>query len=225
MPKINVHEIWLLKPVFDDETGEIVSEGLFHVLGPEGAIRELRRRCEAEVESVGKPLAGCSIYSQQILQWVKVCINNREPGIRRPSENLLIVAGERDFVDLVTEAWESSEQKGDEELPPNVKYDIIEYVRGTLEDRYGEIAYLPEHLTPTEIKKSKTIALSLGMRKPRKRRTPAPEEAPVEEEPVELEETAPEPEEEPAPAPPSADAVTEDAIKEAVRIRNQRAGP
>ena len=189
MPKINVHEIWLLKPAFDDETGEIVAEGLFHVLSPGGAARELKKRCEAEVEHAGKPLAGCSMYVQLILHWVKVCIDNNEPGIRAVSEEYLIIAGEQEFVDLVEGVWK--EHKGAEELPSDVKYDIMEEVRDTLEDRYGEISYKPEHLTPKEIEQSKVIALTLGKRKRRaKPAAPVPEEPPEESEP------------EPEPAPP-----------------------
>jgi len=189
MPKINVHEIWRLKPAFDDETGEIIAEGLFHVLSPGGAARELKKRCAAEVEQAGKPLAGCSMYIQLILHWVNVCADNSEPGVRAVSEDYLVIAGEREFVDLVEGTWK--EHEGAVELPPDVKYDIMEEVRDILEDRYGEIAYKPEHITPDEINLSKTIALGLGRKKRRTKTPPPPAEEP-----------APEPPEEPAPEPP-----------------------
>ena len=210
MPKINVHEIWRLKPAFDDETGEIVAEGLFHVLSPGGAARELRKRCDAEVEHAGKPLAGCSMYTQLILHWVNVCVDNSEPGVRAVSEDYLIIAGEREFVDLVEATWK--EHAGAVELSPNVKYDIMEEVRETLEDRYGEISYTPEHLTPKEIELSKTLALGIGRRKRRTTAEPAPKETPEEHEP----ETEPEP-------PGKTTVKTEAEMRDEIRANMKRA--
>jgi len=210
MPKINVHEIWRLKPAFDEETGEIVEEGLFHVLSPGGAARELKKRCDAEVEHAGKPLAGCSMYTQLILHWVNVCVDYSEPGIRAVSEDYLIIAGEREFVELVEATWK--EHEGAVELSPNVKYDIMEEVRETLEDRYGEISYKPEHLTPKEIELSKTLALGLV----RKRREPTVEPAP--------EETPEEHESETEPEPPGKTTVkTEAEMRDEIRAKMERA--
>ena len=222
MPKINVHEIWLLKPAFDDETGEMVAEGLFHVLSPGGAARELKKRCDAEVEHAGKPLAGCSMYTQLILHWVNVCVDNNEPGIRAVSEDYLIIAGEREFVDLVEATWK--EHEGALELSPNLKYDIMESVRETLEDRYGEISYTPEHLTPTEIELSKTLALGLVRKRRKPTVEPAPGETPEEHEPETepINEPITEPETEPEP-PGETTVKTEAEIRDEIEAKMKRA--
>ena len=236
MPEIeNIHAM----PQFDKKTGEQTTSGLLALggRGGDGALRELKKRCDAELERAGKPLIGCAMYVNLISGWAKVAMDHKErlkgtevivnyaadKSFRGGFERSFRLTGEDEIADIIEETW--AQYQEEESIPDSVIMDVEEEIAAILKDEYCTTGLEPGDFSAEEIKQSKTIALGLGIRKPRKRRTPAPEEAPVEEEPVELEETAPEPEEEPAPAPSSADAVTEDAIKEAVRIRNQRGGP
>jgi hypothetical protein len=210
MAKIDIHGIWRLTPLMDAETGEVVEVGLFDTIGPAGAARELKKRCDAEIEHAGKPLAGCSMYTQIILHWVGVCLDSSEPGIRAVSETFMKAAGEKEFVDLIEGSWERYKEY--DELPEDIKYDIRDEIRSTLEDRYGEISYKPEHLTPKEIELSKTLALGLVRKRRKPTVEPAPEETPEEHEP----ETEPEP-------PGKTTVKTEAEMRDEIRANMKRA--
>jgi hypothetical protein len=123
------------------------------------------------------------------------------------------LTGEDEIADIIEETWEQYQKE--ENIPDSVIMDVEEEIAAILEDEYCTVGLVPDNFSEQEIERSKTIALRLIVRTPRKRRTPAPEESSPEEELVEPEETTPEPEEEPAP--PSADADTTSAIEEAVR--------
>jgi len=216
MGKIDIHSIWKFSDKVNKNTGEIEERGLFPILGIESTAREFKKRCDLEVEHAGKPLAACAYYTQLIMHWVTMCISGEDaadPGSRKLTERHLLGAGEKEIVDLIEDMWKP--YKGYDELPVDIQHDARDEAREILENRYGDIAYMPDHLSPTEIALSKEIALLLGVKKPRVRRTPAPEEAPLEESSPEPEEELVESEEKPAPT--SADADTADAIEEAVR--------
>ena len=163
MAETNIHAIWRLTPSISKETGKIVEEGLFSAISPAGAARELKKRCNAEIKYADRPLAGCAIYTQLIMHWAGVCLNSAEPGIRNVSESFMKAAGEKEIVDLIERTWERYE--GYEEIPEDIKYDILDEIREILKDRYGDIAYDPGHLSPADIRKSKELALMIGKRK------------------------------------------------------------
>ena len=230
MPEIeNIHACWSLMPQFDKKTGELTTAGLLALggRGGDGALRELKKRCDAEREIAKKPLVGCAMYVNLIYGWAKVALDHKErlkgtevivnyaadKSFRQGFERSFRLTGEDAIADIIEETW--AQYQKEESIPDSVIMDVEEEIAAILEDEYCTVGLVPDNFSEQEIEQSKEIALRLGVRKPRRRRTPAPEESSPEEELVEPEEIAPELEEEPAP--PSADADTADAIEEAVR--------
>ena len=230
MPEIeNIHACWSLMPQFDKKTGELTTAGLLALggRGGDGALRELKKRCDAELEHAEKPLVGCAMYVNLISGWAKVALDHKErlkgtevmvnyaadKSFRQGFERSFRLTGEDEIADIIEETW--AQYQKEESIPDSVIMDVEEEISAILEDEYCTVGLVPDNFSEQEIEQSKEIALRLGVRKPRRRRTPAPEESSPEEELVEPEEIAPELEEEPAP--PSADADTADAIEEAVR--------
>lgn len=228
----NIHACWSLMPQFDKTTGETTTAGLLALGGRDGdgALRELKKRCDAELEHAKKPLIGCAMYVNLVNGWAKVALDHKErlkgtevmvnyaadKSFRQGLERSFRLTGEDEIADIIEETWEQYQKE--ESIPDSVIMDVEEEIAAILKDECCTVGLVPGDFSEQEIELSKRLALGLGVRKPRKRRTPAPEEAPPEEEePVEPEETAPEPEEESVPASSSADAATANAIEEAVR--------
>ncbi len=205
----NIHACWSLIPQFDKKTGEKTSAGLLALggHGGDGALRELKKRCDAELEHAGKPLVGCSMYVNTIMSWANEAMDHKErlkgteiivnyaadKSFRQGFERSFCLTGEDEIADIIEETWE--QYKKEEDIPKDVRMDVEEEIAAILEDAYCHVGLEPSNFSPTEIELSKTIALGLGRRK-RRSRTPPPPSAEEEEEPDTVEEPAPEPPEE-----------------------------
>jgi len=228
MPKReDIHACWSLNPQFDKATGNMTTEGLFALGGHsgDGALRELKKRCDVELEHAGKPLVGCAMYVNIVMSWVgavlfheerlkgtEIMINNAaDKSFRQGFERSFRLTGEDKIADLIEETWVKYQKE--KHIPDAVRMDIEEEIKEILENKYGDVGLEPHNFSPAEIDLSKTLALGLGRKKMRKPAVePAPEETPEEHEPVD----------EPAPEtkPPGK---TKTEIKDEIKSRMQRA--
>jgi len=203
----DIHTCWSLMPEFSKATGENTSAGLFALggHGGDGALRELKKRCDAERKHGGKPLVGCAMYVNLVISWVKTTLEFKErlkgtevivnysadKSFRQGFERSFRLTGEDEIADIIEDTWKQYQKE--ESIPDNVRMDVEEDIVAILEDKYCQVGLEPHNFSPKEIELSKTLALGLGRRKGQSR-TPPP---PAEEEPDAVEEPAPEPPEEP----------------------------
>ncbi len=214
MPKgEDIHTCWSLHPQYDKKTGQKVSAGLYALGGGggDGAIRELKKRCDAEIKHAGKPLIGCAMYTNQVASWANKALHYvdrikgteiqmdfaADKSFRTGFERSLLLTGEDEIVNIIEDTWKLYQKEGS--IPDGVRMDVEEEIEAILEDEYCKVGLEPPDFSPTEIEQSKMIALTLGKRKRRaKPASPKPEETVEEietETPEEtVEETAPVPE-------------------------------
>ena len=175
----DIHACWSLKPRFDKKTGEKITAGLFALggHGGDGALRELKKRCDAEIKYAEKPLAGCAMYVNLVMSWAKTALEYRErvkgtevvlnyaadKSFRKGFERSLHIVGEDEIVDIIEDAW--SRYNKDGEIPDSILMDIEDDIAAILKDEYCDVGLVPENFSPAEIRKSKEIALTLGRRK------------------------------------------------------------
>ncbi len=198
----DIHSCWSLMPQFDKKTGETTSAGLLALGGHDGdgALRELKKRCDAELEHAGKPLVGCAMYVNVVISWAKAALHHEErlkgteimvnyaadKSFRQGFERSLKITGEDEIIDIIEETWKQYQKE--ESIPDSVRMDVEEDIIAILEDEYCHVGLEPPDFTDKERNVSKTLALDLGSRKRRSRTPPPP-----------AEESAPEPTEESAP--------------------------
>lgn len=203
----DIHACWSLMAEFDKATGEIISVGLLALggHGGDGALRELKKRCDAELEHAEKPLVGCAMYVNTIISWVKTTLDYKErlkgtevivnyaadKSFRQGFERSFRLTGEDEIADLIEETW--AKYQKEESIPDSVRMDVEEDIVAILEDEYCHVGLEPTNFSPTEIELSKTLALGLGRRKGRSR-TPAAKEPEPEPPEEPADETAPAPE-------------------------------
>ena len=202
----NIHACWSLQPQYDRVTGDKTSAGLFALGGRsgDGALRELKKRCDAERELTGKPLVGCAMYVSLVMSWAKKSLQYMDrikgteikidfaadKSFRVNLERSLLLTGEDEIVGIIEETWARYHEDGT--IPDAVLMDVEEDIAAILEDEYCPVGLEPPDFSPAEIEQSKVIALTLGKRKRRaKPAAPVPEEPPEESEP---EPAPPEPE-------------------------------
>ncbi len=223
----DIHACWSLTPQFDKGTGELTTAGLLALggHGGDGAVRELKKRCDAELEHAGKPLVGCAMYVNLIAGWAKITLDYKErlkgtevmvnyaadKSFRKGFERSFRLTGEDEIADIIEETWEQYHKE--EDIPDGVRMDVEDEVKAILEDKYCHVGLEPPNFSQTEIELSKTLALGLGRRKRRKPTVePAPEETPEEPEP----ETEPEP-------PGETIVKTEAEMRDEIRVNMERA--
>ncbi len=205
----DIHACWSLLPQFDKKSGEQTTAGLLALGGHsgDGALRELKKRCDAERELAEKPLVGCAMYVNMIMGWAKTVLDHKErlkgteimvnyaadKSFRQGFERSFRLTGEDEIADLIEDTW--AQYQKEENIPDNVRMDVEDEIAAILEDEYCPVGLAPTDFSAAEIEQSKVLALTLGKRKRRaKPAAPVPEEPPEEGEP---EESEPEPEPEP----------------------------
>ena len=160
---VNIHELWLLTSTLDKDTGETLKHGLVNIIGLDGAVRELKKRCAAEVDIADRPLAACAMYQQIILGWLELQMQRPDKQSRDLGRIHLEAVGEKSAANAIDELWE--EYPDVKELPIDRIYDVMDDYREELIGRYGDnVPQTPDLLTPQELKLSKEIALTLGLR-------------------------------------------------------------
>ncbi len=178
MPEeIDIHSLWRIYDDHNKKTGITHAYGLVSVFGPHRAIRELKKRCENEIELTGKPLAGCALYVKYLYGLMDLCISSdaaHTTTLRSDLEDRMIMVGEDDIAKVIENAWASS--KDGITLSSAAKYDAFDEFEDIITDKYGSVVRTGE-FTDEELELSQTLALGLGRRKSR---TPAVEPAPDE---------------------------------------------
>jgi hypothetical protein len=193
MPELeDIHACWSLMPQIDKKTGNHTTAGLFALggYGGDGALRELKKRCDGEIEHIGKPLVGCAMYVNMIMGWAKPALGYKErlkgtevvvnyaadKSFRQKFERSFRLTGEDEIADIIEETWEQYQKEGD--IPDGVRMDVEEEITAILKDKYCPPGLEHTDFSQAEIDKSKLIALELGKRKRRaKPAAPAPEES------------------------------------------------
>ena len=225
----DIHACWSLTPQFDKMTGELTTAGLLALggHGGDGAVRELKKRCDAELERAGKPLVGCAMYVNLIAGWANTALDYKErlkgtevivnyaadKSFRKGFERSFRLTGEDEIADLIEETW--AQYQKEEDIPDGVRMDVEDEIKAILEDKYCHVGLEPPDFTPEEIVVSKAVALNIGKRA-RRRRNPTVEPAP--------EETPEEPESETEPEPPGKTTVkTEAEMRDEIRANMKRA--
>lgn len=191
---IDIHTLWR---VYDDivkKKGKISivhDRGLVSVFGPDRAIRELKRRCDNELQKAGRPLRGCSLYVGYLYALTDLNTTyeiSNEHSSRYDRNERMRMVGEDEIVELIESTW--AEHKGADKLPKGAVLDVFEEFDEIIEEKYGAVKAEGAFIDK-EIELSKDLALILGKRKRRERREkPA---APEPEEPREESEPEPEP--------------------------------
>jgi len=132
----DIHLVWNIKE-------------LINKVGPEKAIRELKKRCEAGA------IIGCTLYKRQIEHWLQVAMRFEDKAGRGPAEEFMEAAGE--------DAWVRKVEKLHEEhpdgIPRSIRLDIIDEFNAELERKVGRnIPLEPGDASEEDIKESKRIA-------------------------------------------------------------------
>ncbi len=132
----DIHLVWNVKE-------------LINKVGPEKAIRELKKRCEAGA------IIGCTLYKRQIEHWLGVAMSYTDKAGRGPAEEFMEAAGE--------DAWVQRVEKLHEEYPDGIprskRLDLIDGFNADLERKVGRrIPLEPGDASEEDIKESKKIA-------------------------------------------------------------------
>jgi hypothetical protein len=165
----DIHACWSLLPQFDAATGETTTAGLLALGGHDGdgALRELKKRCGAELEHAGKPLIGCAMYVNMIISWSKAALHHEErlkgtkimvnyaadKSFRQGFERSFTVTGEDEIVGIIEETWEQYQKE--ERIPDSVQMDVEEDITAILEDKYCHVGLKPTDFTDKELELSK----------------------------------------------------------------------
>lgn len=134
--------------------------GLIDKLGPDRAIRELKKRCEAGA------IIGCSLYKLLIEKWIDVATGAKDPGQRGPAEDFMSSAGEDELVKKI-EDLHAQYPNG---IPRSIRIDVKDEWNAALEQKVGRrIPLDPKDASKKDIEESKKIAeqLAAGVGLPR----------------------------------------------------------
>lgn len=132
----DIHLVWNIKE-------------LINKVGPEKAIRELKKRCEAGA------IIGCTLYKRQIEHWLQVAMRFEDKAGRGPAEEFMAAAGE--------DVWVGRVEKLHEEYPDGIprskQLDLIDEFNTELERKVGRrIPLEPGDASEEDIKESKKVA-------------------------------------------------------------------
>lgn len=134
--------------------------GLIDKLGPDRAIRELKKRCEAGA------IIGCSLYKLLIEKWIDVATGAKDPGQRGPAEEFMQSAGEDELVKKI----EDLHVQYPNGIPRSIRMDVKDEWNAQLETKVGRrIPLDPKDASKKDIAESKKIAeqLAAGVGLPR----------------------------------------------------------
>jgi hypothetical protein len=195
--------------------------GLIDKLGPDRAIRELKKRCDAGA------IIGCSLYKLLIEKWIDVATGAKDPGQRGPAEDFMSSAGEDELVKKI----EDLHVQYPNGIPRAIRMDVKDEWNAALEQKVGRrIPLDPKDASKKDIAESKKIAEQLaagvGLPRPAKPKVGAEElPLPPPVKPVEREPPRAAPEVVPTPittrAPPELDLMKKE-IKERIEEEKRR---
>lgn len=134
--------------------------GLIDKLGPDRAIRELKKRCDAGA------IIGCSLYKLLIEKWIDVATGAKDPGQRGPAEDFMSSAGEDELVKKI----EDLHVQYPNGIPRVIRMDVKDEWNAALEQKVGRrIPLDPKDASKKDIAESKKIAeqLAAGVGLPR----------------------------------------------------------
>lgn len=132
----DIHLVWNIKE-------------LINKVGPEKAIRELKKRCDAGA------IIGCTIYKRQIEHWLQVAMRFEDKAGRGPAEDFMAAAGEDEWVQRVEKLHEEHPAG----IPRSIQLDLIDEFNADLERKVGRnIPLEPGDASEEDIKESKRIA-------------------------------------------------------------------
>lgn len=134
--------------------------GLIDKLGPDRAIRELKKRCDAGA------IIGCSLYKLLIEKWIDVATGAKDPGQRGPAEDFMSSAGEDELVKKI----EDLHVQYPNGIPRSIRMDVKDEWNAALEKKVGRrIPLDPKDASKKDIAESKKIAeqLAAGVGLPR----------------------------------------------------------
>lgn len=132
----DIHLVWNVK-------------ALINKVGPEKAIRELKKRCEAGA------IIGCTLYKRLIEQWMAVALKYTDKAGRGPAEEFMAAAGEDTWVHRV----EKLHDEYPDGIPRSIQLDLIDEFNAELERKVGRrIPLEPGDASEEDIKESKKVA-------------------------------------------------------------------
>ena len=127
--------------------------GLIEKLGPDRAIRELKKRCDAGA------IIGCSLYKLLIEKWIDVSTGAKDPGQRGPAEDFMSSAGEDELVKKI----EDLHVQYPNGIPRSIRMDVKDEWNAQLEKKVGRrIPLDPKDASKKDIQDSKKIAEQLA---------------------------------------------------------------
>jgi len=166
---VNIGKIWKLWG----------PDGLINIMGPERAIRELKKRCESGA------IIGCTFYKLLIEKWMDTAMTMVDAGARGPAYQFIEAAGEGELIPKIEALHKKYPPKlslieGKEELvtgiPRNIQFDLKDEWLADLEKKVGRrIPINPQDASKKDIEDSKKIAEQLaavGLPRPEKEELP-----------------------------------------------------
>lgn len=166
-----IHLVWNIKE-------------LINKVGPEKAIREMKKRCEAGA------IIGCTIYKRMIEHWLQVAMKFEDRAGRGPAEQFMEAAGEDEWVQKVERLHEEFPNG----IPRSKQLDLIDEFNTNLERKVGRRVPLePGDASEDDIKESKKIAGQMARHEKITPPKPAPPEKETPPPPKEKEKPKPEP--------------------------------
>lgn len=208
----DIHLVWNIKE-------------LINKVGPEKAIRELKKRCDAGA------IIGCTIYKRQIEHWLQVAMRFEDKAGRGPAEDFMAAAGEDEWVRRVEKLHEEHPAG----IPRSIQLDLIDEFNADLERKVGRrIPLEPGDASEEDIKESKRIAGQMARHEkvtpskpapteketppplPKEKEKPRPEPVKVPEEPI-----IPVPEK-PGKKPPELDLMMQEIEERIARMRAEK---
>ena len=151
---------------------------LFDILGPGGSVKDLKKRCAAELKYEGEPLLACTMYARLILHFTSTYLLTPDEKAREAIEPFL--AGEAGLTDKLDEIWTMFQPDG--EVPAKIRETALQATRDILHAQYGRIVHDEGQLTRAQLEKSREIAESVRSRtaRPRKKKAKPKKEYPLE---------------------------------------------
>lgn len=201
----DIHLVWNIKE-------------LINKVGPEKAIRELKKRCEAGA------IIGCTLYKRQIEHWLQVAMGFEDRAGRGPAEQFMAAAGEDEWVQKVERLHEEFPNG----IPRSKQLDLIDEFNTNLERKVGRrIPLEPGDASEEDIKESKRIAGQMARHEkvtPPKKEKETPPAPPKEKEKPRPEPVRAAPEEPiiPVPEKPGMEAPNLDLMKQEIEERIAR---
>jgi hypothetical protein len=151
---------------------------LFDILGPGGSVKDLKKRCAAELKYEGEPLLACTMYARLILHFTRTYLLTPDEKARAAIEPFL--TSEPGLTDKLDEIWTMFQPDG--EVPAKIRETALHATRDILHAQYGRIVHDEGQLTKAQLEKSREIAEAVRAKtaRPRKKKAKPKEEYPLE---------------------------------------------